>query len=128
MALDVNTPPRLTAEPSLPADFAQRLEGSLRLADQERRRRRLLNRAGVLLPIVLLVGPLVAWRLMLASPAGEKVTIAALAWLTFLLDVGVHVDTAVLSYLGLTALPSIIGVLLLALISVWPLTDLRSEH
>jgi hypothetical protein len=68
--------------------------------------------------LVLLVGPLLAWRLMLSTPDGVHVTVSALAWTTFVLDLGVHVDTSVLSYLGLSQLPSIIGALLMLMLSV----------
>jgi hypothetical protein len=53
--------------------------------------------------------------------------INGLAWLTFLLDVGVQVDSAVLSYLGLQALPTIAGVLLFVLVSVSLLSRPRGE-
>lgn len=108
---------------TLPADFADRLERSLRSADHERRRRTWYRRARALLPIILLVGPIIGWRLMLASPDGVHVGIAALAWTTFAVDVGVHVDTALLSYLGLSQLPTVVGAVLLVLLTGWLLTS-----
>jgi hypothetical protein len=55
---------------------------------------------------------------MLASPDGLRVAIDALAWLTFLLDVGVHVDTAILTYTHMQAIPSVVGVALAVLLGV----------
>lgn len=103
---------------TLPTDFADRLERSLPAADSERRRRAWTSKLRRFLPLVLLVGPLVAWRLMLSTPDGVHVTVAALAWTTFVLDLGVHVDTSVLSYLGLAQLPSIVGALLMIILTV----------
>lgn len=108
----------LDPHPTLPNDFADRLERSLVAADEERRRRVWVDRARQLLPLILLVGPLVAWRLMLSTPDGVTVGIAALAWTTFVLDLGVHVDTSVLSYLGLSGLPSIVGALLMVMLTL----------
>jgi hypothetical protein len=122
--------PRLESPESseaLGSDFMQRLEESLRSADHLRRRRRMLQRVRSLLPALLLIGPIVAWRLMLVSPDGVHVSITALAWVTFLLDVGVHVDSALLSYLGLSLLPVVVGVLLLTLITAWLLSSPRGE-
>jgi hypothetical protein len=102
----------------LPSDFTQRLESSLQAADRERRRRHLVARLRVALPVILLIGPLIAWRLMLASPDGVHVVIDTLAWLAFLLDVGVHVDSAVLAYSNLQAIPSIVGMALAVLFAV----------
>jgi hypothetical protein len=99
------------------ADFSQRLEAFLAEADTERRRVLWVQRIRRLLPAVLLVGPLLGWRLMVTTGTGSHVVVHALAWLTFLLDVGVHIDTAVLSYLGLRALPSVVGCLLFVLLA-----------
>jgi hypothetical protein len=55
---------------------------------------------------------------MLASPGGVHVYVNVLAWLTFILDVGVHVDTVVLAYLGFQALPTIVGFVLFILLTV----------
>jgi hypothetical protein len=115
MAIDVETP--RNPEPELREDFASRLDSSLARADRERRRHLIIARLQALLPIVLLVGPIVGWRLMLASPDGPHVTINALAWIAFLLDVGVHLDTTLLASLGLQALPSIVGVLIFILVT-----------
>jgi hypothetical protein len=108
---------------SLPADFADRLEEALEGADRSRRKRAWYRRVLALLPVVLLVGPIVGWRLMGSTPDGVHVVIAALAWVTFLLDVGVHVDTSMLSYLGLTQLPTIVGGLILIVLTVWLLSE-----
>jgi hypothetical protein len=104
-------------EPLLTPDFSERLETALRSADQSRWRRRAARRFTVVLPWLLLIGPMVAWRLTLASPDGVHIGIGALAWIAFLLDVGVHTDAALLSYLGLQALPSIVGLVLLLLVT-----------
>lgn len=101
-----------TAATELTGDFAQRLETSLRAADRYRRRRHLFDRLRLVLPAVLLVGPLVAWRLMQASPNGVHVVIDTVAWLAFYLDVGVHIDSALLAYGSLQAVPSVVGVAL----------------
>lgn len=98
-------------------DFAQRLEDSLVGADHERQRRVWLRRLRALLPLVLLAGPVLGWRLTLASPDGVHAGIAALAWVTFLLDVGVHVDTDLLTYLGLGNLPVVVGALLFIMVA-----------
>lgn len=97
-------------------DFVERLEHTLSEADQLRRKRVWLRRLRRAVPLVLLAGPVLAWRLMLASPDGVHVGISALAWVMFLLDVAVHTDGELLSYLGLTALPTALGVLLLILL------------
>jgi hypothetical protein len=110
---DPATPPELTS------DFAARLESSLRSADSERRRHALRSRLAAVVPVILLVGPLFAWLLTSATPGGEHVAINALVSLTFVLDAGVHVDTAVLSSLHLEALPMIVGALLLVMTALW---------
>ena len=101
----------------LPADFAQRLESSLRNADRERRRLHVIDRLRFVLPLVMLIGPLVAWRLMQVSTSGAHVMIDSLAWLAFILDVGVHADSAVLAYGHLQAVPSIVGIALGVLVA-----------
>lgn len=103
---------------TLPSDFADRLERSLSTADHERRRRIWISRIRRALPVVLLIGPLIAWRLTLSTPDGVHIAIAALAWVSFVLDLGVHIDTSVLTYLGLVELPSIVGVLLTIMLAV----------
>jgi hypothetical protein len=108
----------MSSEPRLAPDFTARLEEALAGADRDRRRRALLQRVRAFLPLVLLVGPIVGWRLMLASPDGVHVGIDTLAWITAVLDVGVHIDASVLSYLGLQALPSIVGFLLFVLVTL----------
>jgi uncharacterized Tic20 family protein len=115
-------------EVELPADFAQRLESSLQAADRERRRRQVMARLAVALPVVLLIGPLIAWRLMLASPDGVHVMIESLAWLAFLLDVGVHIDSAVLTYVNLQAVPSVVGVALAVLLAAQLLWYPRNDE
>src|SRR5437868_2186987 len=108
---------------SLPADFADRLEGALESADRSRRKRAWYRRLLSLLPVALLVGPILGWRLMGSTPDGVHVAVAALAWVTFLLDVGVHVDTSMLNYLGLAQLPTIVGTLILVVLTCWLLSD-----
>ncbi|HCG03130.1 MAG TPA: hypothetical protein DEV93_21645 [Chloroflexi bacterium] len=103
----------------LTSDFAARLETSLRSADSERRRHALRGRLATWIPVMLLVGPLFAWLLTSASPGGEHVAVNALVSLTFVLDAGVHVDTAVLSSLHLEALPMVVGALLLVMTAFW---------
>ncbi|MBV9280952.1 MAG: hypothetical protein JOZ41_12800 [Chloroflexi bacterium] len=110
-------PDELTQHAPLPHDFTERLEAALAAADGGRRRRVALRRLRMAAVLALLAAPLVAWRLMLAFPDGVHLGIDALAWITFALDVGVHVDTALLSYLGLQALPTVVGVLLLVLVT-----------
>jgi uncharacterized Tic20 family protein len=112
MQAPVHSVERETVPIELPADFAQRLESSLREADRERRRLHAIDRLRYVLPLVLLIGPLVAWRLMQISASGSHVVIDTLAWLAFILDVGVHVDSAVLTYGSLQAIPSIVGIAL----------------
>lgn len=114
--------------PVLDPDFTHRLESALPSADLDRRRRSRLRRARALLPVLLVLIPIVGWRLMLTTPDGVHVSIAALAWLTFILDVGMHVDSALLSYLGLQALPAIVGILLFVLITGWLLTAPPEEE
>jgi hypothetical protein len=118
MAYEVDTRPSTPDVESLPADFADRLEESLRAADRERARRHRFLRLRRLLPLGLLIGPVIAWHVFLAGPGGTHTYVDLLAWLTFFLDVGVHGDSAVLSYLGLQALPTIVGFLLLLLLTV----------
>lgn len=116
---------QVRAEPELDEAFTRKLELALPAADQRRKRRLVRERLVRLVPILLLIAPVIGWRLMLASPDGVHVSINALAWLTFLLDVGVHVDASLLSYLGLQALPSIVGGLLMIVIAAWVLTSPR---
>lgn len=106
----------------LPADFGDRLEQALASADRRRRTHSWYRRLASLLPLLLLVGPVVAWRLTAATPDGVHVAVAALAWTTFLLDVGVHLDNSILSYLGLTGLPTLVGLVILTVLTFWLLT------
>lgn len=115
MALDVDD--LQGREPELSPDFLARLDSSLQQADQERRRHLIFVRLRNVLPLLLLVGPLVGWRLTLASPDGVAIGVNALAWITFVLDVGVHVNTALLTYLHLQALPTLVGILLFGLVT-----------
>lgn len=115
MALDVDDVRR--HEPELSPEFLARLETSLEHADQERRRHLLLLRLRKLMPLVLLIGPVIGWRLILASPDGVKIGVNALAWITFVLDIGVHLNTALLSYLHLQALPTLVGLLLFVVVT-----------
>lgn len=120
--------PRAPTEPELDEGFTKRLELALPAADHTRRRRVIRARIARFVPVLLLIAPVIGWRLILTSPDGVHVTISALAWLTFLLDVGVHVDASLLGYLGLQALPSIAGALLLVLIAAWVLTSPRDTR
>lgn len=119
---------RAWPESQLASDFTQRLRESLAAADRNRRRHALLHRARMWLPVLLLIGPLIAWRLMAASPDGWHVAIAFLTQWTFVLDVAVHADTGVLAYLGLQVLPSVLGVLLLVVITAWLLAYPRGDQ
>jgi hypothetical protein len=126
MAVHIDqTDPPVASE--LPSDFAARLEASLQVADSERRRRALRARLAALVPVVLLAGPLLAWLLTSATPGGEHVAVDGLVSLTLVLDAGLHVDTAVLSYLHLAALPVIVGGLLLLMTALWLLWEDESE-
>ncbi|HEX6507405.1 MAG TPA: hypothetical protein VF221_07215 [Chloroflexota bacterium] len=118
MSVPVHKGERDVPVPDLPADFARRLETSLDSADEERRRHQTVRRLSASLPVALLIGPLVAWRLMAVSPDGVRVVIDALAWLAFLLDVGVHIDTAILQYTNMQAIPTIVGAALLVLLAI----------
>jgi hypothetical protein len=118
VALEVEPRRRQSAKVRLSADFEQRLEASLAVADRERRRRQWYGRGRRILAVVLLIGPVVAWRLTLVAPGGLHAVVEALAWLTFLLDVGVHVDNSALTYLGLQGLPTIVGALLFGLLAL----------
>ena len=112
---------------TLPADFGERLELTLASADRERRKRSWYRRSLRVLPVLLLIGPLLSWHLTMTAPDGVHVGIAALAWVTFVLDVGVHVDTSILSYLGLSQLPTIVGALILIVLTGWLLSDGRGR-
>jgi|SRR5947209_3125939 len=125
MATDLETKTR--PQPGPAPDFAARLESALGQADRDRRRRLLLRRARAALPIVLLIGPIIGWRLMLVSPDGVHVGVATLAWISAVLDVAVHLDSVILSYLGLQALPAIVGFLLFALVTVTLLSSARDQ-
>lgn len=127
MKFYLELPERTEERVDLGDQFTRRLEASLRSADQERRRRLVLRRARQALILLLLATPIVAWSLMLATPHGLHVAIDSLAWLTFLLDVGVHADNAVLSYVGLQAVPTIVGALLLVLVTGWLLSPPRND-
>jgi hypothetical protein len=127
MASELETIRPATELQALPGDFADRLDEALQGADRERRRRVWLVRLQRLAVICLLVGPIIAWRLMQISPAGVHVYVGALAWLAFFLDAGVHADSQVLSYLGLQLLPSIVGFLLFALLTFALLTENRED-
>jgi hypothetical protein len=118
MALKVPSPDVASQDRPLGVDFVDRLDASLVQADQERRRHVWLRRVQRLLPLILLVGPIVGWRLTLASPDGVHIGISTLAWVAFILDVGLHMDTTVLSGLQLQWLPALIGALIFALVAI----------
>lgn len=126
MASEIKSTPRDASADGLAPDFAERLEAALRTADRDRRLHQWKQRVRRLLPVCLLIGPIAGWRLTLASPGGPHVYVDAIAWLAFLLDVGVHANGAMLSYLGLQALPTIVGFLLFILVSVTLLGDDQS--
>ena len=115
-------------ESVLDPDFTRRLEEVLRRADGERRRHALYTRIQSAIPLVLLAAPIIAWSLMASSPESAHVAIGALAWVAFVLDVGVHVDAGLLSYLHLQALPSLVGLLLFALVTAWLLSAPRGQE
>jgi|SRR5579875_3171271 len=117
----------ISTGPQLGAEFTQRLRLSLDSADRLRRRRTLLTRLRVALPAVLLVGPVLAWHLMRVAPGSFDVVVALLAQWLLVLNVGVQVDGSILHYLGLQALPSVVGVLLLIVITAWLLAGHRDE-
>jgi hypothetical protein len=99
-------------------EFTERLAASLPAADRERSRLTYAQYARWALPILLLVGPIIGWRLLSISPHAVHIAIDVVAWAAFLLDVGVHIDTSVLHYLGLGALPAGVGVLLFLLVGL----------
>jgi hypothetical protein len=127
MASDLKTVRPAPDSSALSADFADRLAGSLLTADRERIRHRWLLRLRRFTVVCLLIGPVVGWRLMQISPAGVHVYVNVFAWLAFVLDVGVHADSQVLSYLGLQLLPSVVGFLLFLLLTITLLTENRSD-
>jgi hypothetical protein len=115
-------------DPDLGDAFTRRVELSLVDADQRRRRRLWRQRVARVVPALLLISPVIGWRLMLARPDGVHVSVGALSWLTFILDVVVHIDSSVLRYLGLQALPTVVGVLLLIVITMWVLCAPRGNR
>lgn len=118
-----------TPVPSLRPDFAEQLEARLAEADRARARharRSLLGRIGLL---VLLIGPLLSWRLTAAGSGDRHLAVDALAWLTFLLNVGTRVNAQMLRYLHLQSLPTIAGVAVLVLVTAGLLwTSTGDEH
>jgi hypothetical protein len=116
VAIHLDSPERAKTPPSLDSDFSARLEGALHVADSERRRRALKARLASLASVLLLIGPLAAWKLIGATPGGEHVVVDSMVWLTFALDAAVHVDNATLGYLHLQAIPVVVGALLLLLV------------
>ena len=127
MAVDLDPRKRGVERPELGADFSARLENSLSIADVERRRRQWATRLASAIPILLLVGPLVLWKLTAATPGGEHAAVDALVSLTLVLDAGLHINSAVLSYLHLEALPFVVGTVLLLLAGTWLLWEEHEE-
>ncbi len=121
-------PPGAVREPELDKAFTLRIDLALDDADQRKRRLAWRRRMVRVIPLLLLAAPIAAWRLMMTTPDGVHVVVDALAWLTFVLDVGVQVDASLLRYLGLEALPTIVGILLLIVITMWVLYAPRSER
>lgn len=117
MALKVESDPDQGSQEALDDEFAVRLEASLDRADVERRRHHWLQRMRAVVPLAILVVPILVWRLGGASHDGLRAAIDAVAWTAFLLDVGVHIDTGVLAYLGLRLLPALVGCLIFALVA-----------
>lgn len=115
MALEVDHSP--DDVPVLDDAFVERLEASLVRADWERRRQAHLIRLRRGIPVVAAAGLLIVWRLTLASPSGVHAYIAAIATLSFFLDVAVHLDSALLTYLSLSWLPSTVGFLVFLLVT-----------
>lgn len=122
MALQRPPPSDASHDRQQESDFFDQLSASLDGADRARRRRQWTLRVRRPLPLILLVGPVLGWRLLQVSPESGHLAIASLAWLAFLLDVAVHMDTLLLSYLGLGWLPTTVGVLLFLLVAVTILT------
>ncbi|HZU12722.1 MAG TPA: hypothetical protein VFB58_07765 [Chloroflexota bacterium] len=98
-------------------DFARRIERSLNGADTARRWHQWKERARLALPVVLLAGPVIGWHLLQHTPGSGHMAVAALATVAFILDVGVHLDTSLLSSLGLADLPTVVGLLLLVMVA-----------
>jgi hypothetical protein len=116
-----------SADSLLGPEFAQKLEESLLAADEARWKRVVLRWVRAALPILMLTAPIIGWRLTFFSPNGVHVAINALAWLTFLLNIGVHIDAALLAYLNMGAMPSIVGLLLFVMVTASLLGGPRSE-
>src|SRR5579859_1124199 len=126
MATEIENAARPRTGPA--PDFEARLELALAGADRDRRRRAQLRRLRAALPLALLVGPIVGWRLILVSPDGFHVGVATVAWISAVIDVAVHLDAVTLSYLGLQALPAIVGFLLFALVTITLLSSTRDTQ
>jgi hypothetical protein len=118
MAIHTPSQREQTSDEHLGSEFVDRLTQSLDGADRARSRRAWIRRLRATLPIVLLVGPIVGWRLMLSSPDGMHVAIGTLSWVAFVLDIGVHADASLLSSLSLQWLPTVMGVLLFVLVAI----------
>jgi len=118
MALDVDPRPTLAEDPKLNPEFANRLEQSLERADQTLARRQWLGRIRTAAFVLILVTPILFWNLGGATHDGLGTSINLVAWLAFLLDVGVHINSGLLAYLGLRALPIAVGALIFVLVTV----------
>lgn len=108
-------------------EFYGRLEDTLRGADRARRRLEWYRRLRRALPIVLLAGPILAWHLMGSSAGGVRASLDFITWLALMLDVAVHVNSRLLTYLDLQPLPVIVGSALFVLVAVTLLTH-REER
>jgi hypothetical protein len=104
----------------LSPDFMVRLEQRLRLAEKRRRRQAVLERWSR--PTLFALPALFAacWLTLLWTfGTGVRVLIGLTSFLTLLLTIAQHSDAAFLTYLGVTALPAIIDVLLLVGVVSW---------
>jgi len=127
VALKVNPQPaRGKAGPT--NDFANRLEDALHRADRARARQPWVARGRVVLFALILAVPVIFWRLGGATHDGLGAAINALAWIAFLVDAGVHVDTSILSYLGLKALPVVVGIVIFGLVTATLLGGSEEEQ
>lgn len=123
----MNPTPRSAPRP-LPSDFAEVLESRLPSADRARKRQVLRAWLGRLMLLILLVGPLLSWRLTMTGSGDRHLTVHTLSWITFLLNVGTRVNGQILTSLHLQSLPTIAGVVLLLVVATGLLWVTGEEH